>query len=1481
MQNSNSVENLTQIIDSKWPNITKEAIVYAIKQIKNEREIEMDEIADLISFLADTNHRNWPLKEILEAISVVIEGINWRKIYEILLDGNKKIANLNYLKMTIDCWIIISGNVTVPYEIFFQKANELEKNAPNATITFYKGIIDNSIGNIDLYSNIFFTNLIGAEQFKTKYKRTIDIHSNLNCKELFMAIKNNKELIFYIKEKSPEFCMLGAISILGNSVFNENPGDDFIYDVFYSLFNQFSEGSTNHFIVQILFEIYKEKILFLYQKSDISITKTLDILLEHKQLSFVTDNLEPYDFCYDLIVLCGRRDHLNLEFWVNNNIDDYTKFINYFYRRIVGISNEKLFPFNSATILLVLRILDSKEGIINIPEEAKNKLLIIKSKNSDACLPNDKATKFLSEIIQSNLKVEEALEKLNDFLKNEDQTLAKKIFNLLIENYTGLYKLANSDMIAGFFGELIRKEIGMKPFIKLALNLIKTSLSVPKNDREYNFAFRIFECLYNDNPDEFMVLEAIENVRIGLVKKELIIVDEEPPSAIEFCQFISHITGVNLSEVNNDKISDQIIREFSTLNKIMYTSKASSPLESISVCSVYSVKTIMAVILYKLTTNVPIYVGFALNQSDHFIDQICDFGFRALNQFLHFSFKGEKEFSSSLGQFLGKLILAENKPLITDAFDVNNFILKSVEYKRIGVCVNFVSNFIKEGVHGMIYVPKNPWLMDILDLLSELHSCTLFNIRQSIKDIFIIFKLPLNNKRAVRVKGALSSYDFFALHKFYANKNRKNLISDASNYGTPKIVSKVVSLALDFSTREVASKVTNSSILCSQNLVFHAYMSIKDIPTVKDKKFQMFRNLLSNTVRMNTFIASYDLLKNSLYGNISHFLKLSLNSLPEEVIIEIINSNLNACIDVIEKATITTMKESVGDFFNKITDFSDDSLAAENSLNPPDFTETLHFLSESHFSEKKSLRSIENNEYQEIRSFLIQLGRKIPIKKRNFIFDEFPSILGDKKFLNFKKMMLYLKEKSTTKDEDCMSLTKYLVGHALKRNCKDEFTFEFLYQIFAISNKTKKETVGWLIYSEDESKNINLIKKFIEYDFIFIEEYDQALARFISKDKEISSGYLNFAVTLLEDLILGNKSLCSVYNFIYTIESISKKSDISVTAFEFLKKIEGHMLDFGVNCEKNIFDDFVLSLKFSTTNEELFNRFKSEYKIDQFNFDAALKSCWNHFVLYHGNYRFFKIDILPYLIKNNVFKYVYRCMEFLLQAYKKRMYLFNKFFCRFFIQLLDTFMIDEDQKKLLSNKAVIMRILEILSPTAFPCFTAQFLEIVQHRFFDSISDGELFWISREFLEVLKYNEKYEKLFYDFFVKKELFIKRFNSYLCFLCPNYCITLKNLFTAREKCPTNASKNGYFYKIYYKGLQKISGPSQQMALDFCLFHSEGFHEKLSTNPEETVLSVLTRYYSKNPPQNVQKVYEELCKTNPNIVREYENQYFKITNE
>lgn len=1466
--------SLKQIIDMMFPDkLNTKSLSAVMTSLKKHRKVSLKEIADLILFVADTSHRNWNIEMILTCINDSLENINWRGVFELFLESDLKIWNTEYLYTIVDSWVHISGIITVPYEIFFRKWDNRDNQ-----IEFLRILLESDEKRTQVYSNIFFEKLVTKEDLEnSKCKRSIEYESNFNSVELFKCLKeiDGVEIMELIRERSPEYCLLGLAAV--------QPFQETIFD---ELIVSFSEGVTSQFIYYLLFLRYRSSILHSFARvcNTISLTRILDILLEHKMLPIITEVPEPVDFCYDIIILSSRRDHLNLEIWFSNNLKKHSvSFIKYLGNKLIVNADKDLnsnlntfikadslkpdseiFPFNRTIVNTVIKILDSNakdlsEESLNIVREIKSKLLDFKSFEK----PNhsDRATDFLADLMSSRIEIDESISKLNELIRGDEHSInfAKRIFALLIINYSSLYKLQNSDTMAVFFGELIKQKLLFKPILKMALHQIKNSLRFPESDREYAFAFRILEVFFAELPEFFFEIEDIESVKYGLIKKELIIVDEDTQREIDLDDLLNivftkddDISGVDdyiekgiINAIDNLKIS-------SSCSVNYYISFDDSILSSTGTTTAGQV----CKYIYKHLDSKKIngYFNYCFLQKDSFKDLVIEKGFSLLKLFFTYKIQDELAYCATLGSFLGSLLIGQNKPVILDIFDFRSFILKSIEYRRISITVYFVTNFLKEGKNSLIFVPKNPWLMSMLDLLSELYSCTLINVRQKISELFTHFNLKLIHKPSKRMKTHLVKYSI--------------------DY--EGVLRQVISLALDFSVREICNKIVKMCFSVAKNTAIALFDKLYG-----ENRFFLFRNLLVNLTRSYIHISAQEPLKASMCGNITHFLKLGMNELPLESVYTIVTNNLFICCSIIEKAGITQANEVVSSLFNQLLANEKNQLSNIATLDPKN---SLKVLSESCFVEKTNIRSIENIEYQEIRNFLIAIGRKMPAKKRDFISEEWPSLLEPERVNNFRKLLITISQ-SSEKDEMCLSLCKYLVGHALKTECSEEFVFEFIESIFELSAKCKREVVGWLIYSEDPKRfNLQLIKKFIEFDFICLEELDQSLKKLLETEEQ---RILSFTLDLLSLLMFQEIKYCTVYDFIYTIEALNRMNE-NPRVFEFFKKIESGMMRFQDTLpEQDAFEDFLKNFKYEISPEQYLPLFKEKYKMENLNFSSAFKISWHHFVLFSGSFRFFKIDVLAAIVREDLYLYLKESLKYLVQAYSKSHYLFFMFYCRFFVKILDIV------ENTIENRILIWKILELFSPSNLPSFITQYIEILNHPFCVKYLDrNEGFFVAKELLESLKLNPKLEPIVTDFFTRNIEFFRKFSIYLSYICPEEFVNIKNIFNQSRPKALEKCSNSFFNSFYM--LSKHTRP-------YCAYNDLIDH-LCELNPitsfalenlkvlvdkkvaiKEIVCTLMIRTAARLPPPGIKSAFEEITKKTEikEVVAEYGKKIFnKLSN-
>jgi CCR4-NOT transcription complex subunit 1 len=105
----------------------------------------------------------------------------------------------------------------------------------------------------------------------------------------------------------------------------------------------------------------------------------------------------------------------------------------------------------------------------------------------------------------------------------------------------------------------------------------------------------------------------------------------------------------------------------------------------------------------------------------------------------------EKNILKNLGNWLGILTLAKNRPILAKDLDLKELLFDAYENGRLGPIVTFVCKILEHSIKTKVFHPKNPWVQALLSVLAELyHRPNLKNtLKFEIDNIFKKFDLDL------------------------------------------------------------------------------------------------------------------------------------------------------------------------------------------------------------------------------------------------------------------------------------------------------------------------------------------------------------------------------------------------------------------------------------------------------------------------------------------------------------------------------------------------------------------------------------------------------------------------------------------------------------------------------------------------------------------------------------------------------------------
>jgi CCR4-NOT transcription complex subunit 1 len=80
-----------------------------------------------------------------------------------------------------------------------------------------------------------------------------------------------------------------------------------------------------------------------------------------------------------------------------------------------------------------------------------------------------------------------------------------------------------------------------------------------------------------------------------------------------------------------------------------------------------------------------------------------------------------KNYLKELGQFLGGLTIAQNRPILAREIDLKQLLIESYQFEKMKLVVTFVCRILKESEKSTIFKVHNPWINANLQILRELN----------------------------------------------------------------------------------------------------------------------------------------------------------------------------------------------------------------------------------------------------------------------------------------------------------------------------------------------------------------------------------------------------------------------------------------------------------------------------------------------------------------------------------------------------------------------------------------------------------------------------------------------------------------------------------------------------------------------------------------------------------------------------------------
>ena len=137
---------------------------------------------------------------------------------------------------------------------------------------------------------------------------------------------------------------------------------------------------------------------------------------------------------------------------------------------------------------------------------------------------------------------------------------------------------------------------------------------------------------------------------------------------------------------------------------------------------------------FKLVTQIDYkeLINFQINDTIKYIHKILNIGQKQMEDI------NERNIMKNLGNWLGKLTLSRNKPILAKDLDFRDLLLMAFETGKLNVIVPFTTKILANSINSKVFTLKNPWMRAILGILNQIVNTPGLrnNIIFDIKDLF-------------------------------------------------------------------------------------------------------------------------------------------------------------------------------------------------------------------------------------------------------------------------------------------------------------------------------------------------------------------------------------------------------------------------------------------------------------------------------------------------------------------------------------------------------------------------------------------------------------------------------------------------------------------------------------------------------------------------------------------------------------------------
>jgi CCR4-NOT transcription complex subunit 1 CAF1-binding domain/CCR4-NOT transcription complex subunit 1 TTP binding domain/Domain of unknown function (DUF3819)/CCR4-NOT transcription complex subunit 1 HEAT repeat len=1403
------------------------------------------------------------------------------RIYQRLDSSKLSVTSTEGARVILRGWGVLSGEESpFPYALLFRKWNN-----QRAQVQLINALVLLPSEATQLHTSSQITLLIERDKMLFNNGREVRdlLESNYNCLEIFRLAseldpEHADELIRQCANENPELCCLGLMHIY--------PAYDQTFrEMFLTVMNRSPESKI---VMSSLFEKNKRLTFHMLSKmypSLCSLEHCLEICLDSKMFPYIVEKVDPMGFSLDLIILAARREIIDLGGILNvqSNEDFLNTLLQYILSKYGKGSQRgmEIYPLTIEMIIMICMSLDMMAKMVpktTLAYLTKLKSLLVPEVRT--CIVRrvtlrQQAKEFLHNVIGGRIVNSDAVVYITQLSGNKsvyDTELLESIISELINRYAFVEQMSAHDLMsmALFYGRMVKYELLPPADIKRVMELVLDALRAEPDSNKFRFGIKTLETfcdildrypLYCQEVSRVGKIYSLNRalyayIRDHLSIQPLYLKDAGKKGTLSFQDFVSMQFSKGEARPSWPKLFNMLTQM--NTHKIVEDAQKDVAKDVEAFAEYLVEKRIL-----REANNLKLYVDFVALFSEELESMVrakismLVKAFRAAHSEIE---KSERDGGMRiLGSVLGMFVFLRSRPLLRKELDVREHLIGSVQGGCVYATVLFSCKYLENCVGNSVMGQKSPYVKRILEVLSEIHFL-LEESDQMALEIEICFKKLGMSVEDVVPGSAIQE------RRVSIRKRNTGLAKYTGLEGLRAVVAHVVVMAVDFAVREVTSSIVERVFVISTRSAME--IGKRDFSCFDEESAQAaFKGLVMNLATSLAEASTAGPLRAGVINNIGHFLKISgMDCVSEEKIRSIAESNAETCTLLIRKAVRDRVSSCLDSLYQELgreiersgkkvqpvsgyriwlfVDKGEEEAGEGDASRPSDCEAEEAIVAER-------IPPITVGEYHEIRAHLSSINYK---QKGGEALESFTGSSAQKKWedlqrifreverggeegdVDMEKREIELLEALRTvvsfamasdkQDVACLFFCQNMIGSMFifKSDWVRQETIHTVKKLCSISQETAYEVSSWLIYAEDERKfNPRVMAQLIDSGLINRTEYDIYLGNMI----EMNSRHVKYAVELLNECLVSPVPIGSPFDFVCTIEEISKSVQTSPDrkAQEMLKTISKKIVSTKKEgADGEVFEEWVAK-KYCTMGEVGTDGILARIEaMDSQAFrgflHASIRSVNEGYLRQrkeHSPAAYFKAEALGSLLASLKRQELVEALEIVVEVFLGSLvsgcFFFQKVLTRMLLSLLDTLSPEMDD--------IVFDFLEKLRPADAPFFAGGYLEILFNKYVRAnmfLRNEErgvklILW-SYEYLEGMDPCEERDRAVYvcsRFVEELRRFVPSFYARYSLLCllasPLFAVGLRNMWSL-SRSPVaidevkSVPKSGYslvFERVY----------------------------------------------------------------------------------